>query len=446
MRFLHPFVGQLKSNLSSLQYVIARFPFYYYIPILAKTNNKFNNKVLLLNLIKMFTKNLKNIAFFLIFTHLSVPLHADNTEIPSDKIQQFVDVYKKIKDQYVDEVDDSTLFNYAIEGMVSKLDPYSDYLSKDDFSELKIGTTGRFGGIGIEITMEDGFVKIIAPIDDTPAQKAGLKSGDLVIEVQDVSLKDKSLNDAVKLMRGEPGTKVKVKILREKEKQPLDFELTRQIIVSKGIKTKVFNEDIGYLRLSSFQSNSTTNVRKAIYELRKETNKKMSALILDLRNNPGGVLGAAVGISDLFLESGKIVYTKGRTNNSDLEYVANSEDMLQGIPLYVLINGGSASASEIVAGALQDHKRAIIYGEKSFGKASVQSIQEMFDGSALKLTTARYYTPNDRNIHGNGIEPDIKIEFKEMETPSTLVPEPYNKDNQILAVIEDHINKYSKAN
>jgi len=391
--------------------------------------------VLLLNLIKMFTKNLKNIAFFIIFMHLTVPLHADDSEIPSDKIQQFVDVYKKIKDQYVDEVDDSTLFNYAIEGMVSKLDPYSDYLSKDDFSELKIGTTGRFGGIGIEITMEDGFVKIIAPIDDTPAQKAGLKSGDLVIEVQDVSLKDKSLNDAVKLMRGEPGTNVKVKILRKKEKQPLDFELTRQIIVSKGIKTKVFNEDIGYLRLSSFQSNSTTNVRKAIYELRKETNKKMSALILDLRNNPGGVLGAAVGISDLFLESGKIVYTKGRTNNSDLEYVANSEDILQGIPLYVLINGGSASASEIVAGALQDHKRAIIYGEKSFGKASVQSIQEMFDGSALKLTTARYYTPNDRNIHGNGIEPDIKIEFKEMETPSTLVPEPYNKDNQILAVI-----------
>ena len=383
----------------------------------------------------MFTKNLKNIAFFIIFMHLTVPLHADDSEIPSDKIQQFVDVYKKIKDQYVDEVDDSTLFNYAIEGMVSKLDPYSDYLSKDDFSELKIGTTGRFGGIGIEITMEDGFVKIIAPIDDTPAQKAGLKSGDLVIEVQDVSLKDKSLNDAVKLMRGEPGTNVKVKILRKKEKQPLDFELTRQIIVSKGIKTKVFNEDIGYLRLSSFQSNSTTNVRKAIYELRKETNKKMSALILDLRNNPGGVLGAAVGISDLFLESGKIVYTKGRTNNSDLEYVANSEDILQGIPLYVLINGGSASASEIVAGALQDHKRAIIYGEKSFGKASVQSIQEMFDGSALKLTTARYYTPNDRNIHGNGIEPDIKIEFKEMETPSTLVPEPYNKDNQILAVI-----------
>jgi len=385
------------------------------------------------------------VAFFMMLAFISSPVHTNESEVPSEKIQQFVDVYKKIKDQYVDEVDDTTLFNYAIEGMVSKLDPYSDYLSKDDFSELRIGTTGKFGGIGIEITMEDGFVKIITPIDDTPAQKAGLKAGDLVIEVQDVSLKDKSLNDAVKLMRGDPGTKVKIKILREKAKQPLDFELTRQIIVSKGIKTKVFHDDIGYLRLSSFQSNSTTNVRNAIYELRKETGKMMSALILDLRNNPGGVLGAAVGISDLFLESGKIVYTKGRTNNSDLEYFANSEDILGGLPLYVLINGGSASASEIVAGALQDHKRANIYGEKSFGKASVQSIQEMIDGSALKLTTARYYTPNDRNIHGNGIEPDVKIEFEEIDKPNSLLPDPYNKDNQIIAVIKDIKSKVSKA-
>jgi len=385
------------------------------------------------------------VAFFMMLAFISSPVHTNESEVPSEKIQQFVDVYKKIKDQYVDEVDDATLFNYAIEGMVSKLDPYSDYLSKDDFSELRIGTTGKFGGIGIEITMEDGFVKIITPIDDTPAQKAGLKAGDLVIEVQDVSLKDKSLNDAVKLMRGDPGTKVKIKILREKAKQPLDFELTRQIIVSKGIKTKVFHGDIGYLRLSSFQSNSTTNVRNAIYELRKETGKMMSALILDLRNNPGGVLGAAVGISDLFLESGKIVYTKGRTNNSDLEYFANSEDILGGLPLYVLINGGSASASEIVAGALQDHKRADIYGEKSFGKASVQSIQEMIDGSALKLTTARYYTPNDRNIHGNGIEPDVKIEFEEIDKPNSLLPDPYNKDNQIIAVIKDIKSKVSKA-
>ena len=385
------------------------------------------------------------VAFFMMLAFISSPVHTNESEVPSEKIQQFVDVYKKIKDQYVDEVDDATLFNYAIDGMVSKLDPYSDYLSKDDFSELRIGTTGKFGGIGIEITMEDGFVKIITPIDDTPAQKAGLKAGDLVIEVQDVSLKDKSLNDAVKLMRGDPGTKVKIKILREKAKQPLDFELTRQIIVSKGIKTKVFHGDIGYLRLSSFQSNSTTNVRNAIYELRKETGKTMAALILDLRNNPGGVLGAAVGISDLFLESGKIVYTKGRTNNSDLEYFANSEDVLEGLPLYVLINGGSASASEIVAGALQDHKRADIYGEKSFGKASVQSIQEMIDGSALKLTTARYYTPNDRNIHGNGIEPDVKIEFKEIDKPNSLLPDPYNKDSQIIAVIKDIKSKISKA-
>ncbi len=388
---------------------------------------------------------LKNVSFLILLSLATVHINAYSTEVPTEKIQQFVDVYKKIKDQYVDDIDDEKLFNYAIEGMVTNLDPYSDYLSKDDFSELKIGTTGRFGGIGIEITMEDGFVKIISPIDDTPAKRVGLKSGDLVIEVQDISLKDKSLNDAVKLMRGEPGTMVKIKILRKKESQPLDFEIMREIIVSKGIKTDVFDNNIAYLRLSSFQSNSTTNVRDAIYDLRKKIGSKMSALILDLRNNPGGVLGSAVGISDLFLKSGKIVYTKGRTNNSDLEYTANSEDILEGLPLYVLINEGSASASEIVAGALQDNKRAKIFGEKSFGKASVQSIQEMIDGSALKLTTARYYTPNDRNIHGNGIDPDVKIVFKELEKPSQILPEPYNKDNQILAVIEDHKRKLTQA-
>ncbi len=393
----------------------------------------------------MINKALKNLSYLMLISLVSFHVNADNTQVPTEKIQQFVDVYKKIKDQYVDDIDDDTLFNYAIDGMVTNLDPYSDYLSKDDFSELKIGTTGRFGGIGIEITMEDGFVKVITPIDDTPAQRVGIKSGDLVIEVQDVSLKDKSLNDAVKLMRGEPGTKVKVKIIREKEKQPLDFEITRQIIVSKGIKIDTFNGEIGYIRLSNFQSNSTVSVRNAIYELRKKIGNTMSALILDLRNNPGGVLGAAVGISDLFLRSGKIVYTKGRTNNSDIEYVANSEDILDGLPLYVLINGGSASASEIVAGALQDHERAKIYGEKSFGKASVQSIQEMFDGSALKLTTARYYTPNDRNIHGNGIKPDITIEFKELENPDPKLPEPYNKDNQILAIVKDHTSKLTQA-
>ena len=389
-------------------------------------------------------KTFKFVAFTACLSLFCSPAFTSDSEVPTEKIQQFIDVYKKIKDQYVDEVDDATLFNYAIDGMVSNLDPYSDYLTKEDFSELKIGTTGRFGGIGIEITMEDGFVKIISPIDDTPAQRAGLKSGDLVIEVQDISLKDKSINDAVRLMRGEPGTKVKVKILREKEKAPLDFELVRQIIVSKGIKTEIFNGEIGYLRLSSFQSNSTANVRKAVYDLRKNSGNMMVALILDLRNNPGGVLGAAVGISDLFLKSGKIVYTKGRTNNSDLEYFANSEDILEGLPLYVLINGGSASASEIVAGALQDHKRAIIYGEKSFGKASVQSIQEMIDGSALKLTTAKYYTPNDRHIHENGIMPDVKVEYKELESPSTLVPDPYNTDNQIIAILEDYKTNISQ--
>ncbi len=387
---------------------------------------------------------LKILTISLVLLVFMVPVLADDNEVPTEKIQQFVDVYKKIKEQYVDTVEDEMLFNYAIEGMVSKLDPYSDYLSKDDFSELKIGTTGRFGGIGIEITMEDGFVKIISPIDDTPAMKAGLKAGDLVIEVQGVSLKDKSLNDAVKLMRGEPGTKVEIKILRKNQNEPISLEITRQIIVSKGIKTQIFERNIGYIKLASFQSNSTSNVREAVYSLRKKSRNTMTALILDLRNNPGGVLGAAVGISDLFLRDGKIVYTKGRTRTSDLEYFANSEDILEGLPLYVMINEGSASASEIVAGALQDNKRAKIFGVTSFGKASVQSIQEMVDGSALKLTTARYYTPNGRHIHDNGIEPDVVVEYEELEVPKVALPEPYNKDNQIIAIIDDINTKLTK--
>ena len=218
--------------------------------------------------------SIKTLSFLIMLSVVGMYANANTTEVPTEKIQQFVDVYKKIKDQYVDEIDDDELFNYAIDGMVTNLDPYSDYLSKDDFSELKIGTTGKFGGIGIEITMEDGFVKIISPIDDTPAKRVGLKAGDLVIEVQNVSLKDKSLNDAVKLMRGEPGTKVKIKVLRKKQQQPLDFEITREIIISKGIKTEIFNGDIGYLRLSSFQSNSTNNVRNAVYDLRKKTENK----------------------------------------------------------------------------------------------------------------------------------------------------------------------------
>ena len=354
--------------------------------------------------------------------------------VPAENIEQFVDVFNRIKEQYVDDVEDEALFKAAIKGMVTGLDPHSSFLTSDDFNELKIGTTGKFGGLGIEITTEDGFVKVIAPIDDTPAQRAGIEAGDMIIKVDDTSLQDMDIGDAVKLMRGEPGTKVEVTVLRKNVDEPIVINLTRQIIVSKGIKTKVFNNNIAYLRLSSFQSNSTNDLKSALYKLKKESSNDIKAIILDLRNNPGGVLGSAVGITDLFLKKGKIVYTKGRTINSKLEYNATPQDISSGLPLIVMINEGSASASEIVAGALQDHKRAKIVGTKSYGKASVQTIQELTDGSALKLTTARYYTPLGRDIHKNGIEPDIKIEREKDQI--VMLPEPYNKDNQLFETIK----------
>ena len=354
--------------------------------------------------------------------------------IPAENIEEFVEVYKRIKEQYVDVVDDEKLFDMAIQGMVSGLDPHSSYLSQDDFNELKIGTTGKFGGLGIEITTEDSFVKVITPIDDTPAQRIGIQAGDLIIDVGGESLKDLPISDAVKLMRGEPGTSVEITVIRKEAKEPLKFNITREIIISKGVKSYLFDRKIGYVRLSNFQSNSTNDIKDAIYDLNRESNNKMEGLIIDLRNNPGGVLGTAVGISDLFLTQGKIVYTKGRTYKSRLEYFASPQDIIDGLPLVVLINEGSASASEIVAGALQDHKRAIIMGTRSYGKASVQTIQELNDGSALKLTTARYYTPLGNDIHENGIQPDMIIEVGKKDKVN--LPEPYDEDGQLFQAIE----------
>ncbi len=355
-------------------------------------------------------------------------------DVPIEDIEQFVDVFKRIKEQYVDEVDDQLLFKNAIEGMVSGLDPHSDFLSKDDFDELRIGTTGRFGGLGIEISAEDSYIKVISPIDDTPAMRAGIKAGDMIVKVGKKDLKDMPIGDAVKLMRGEPGTKVEITILRKSSNEPIVLEIVREIIVSKGIKTKLFQDDIAYVRLSNFQSNSTNDLRSAYYKINKESKDGLRGLIIDLRNNPGGVLGAAVGISDLFLQTGKIVETKGRTLNSVLKYKATPQDITNGIPLIIMVNEGSASASEIVAGALQDNKRARIVGTKSYGKASVQTIQELSDGSALKLTTAKYYTPLGRDIHENGIVPDIIVEASEED--SVQLPEPYDKDKQLYEAIK----------
>jgi len=366
-------------------------------------------------------------------TSISTDLYASE-DVPIEDIEQFVDVFKRIKEQYVEDVDDQLLFKNAIQGMVSGLDPHSDFLSKDDFDELRIGTTGRFGGLGIEITTEDSYIKVITPIDDTPAIRAGIKAGDMIVKVGEKDLKDMPIGDAVKLMRGEPGTKIEITILRKDVKEPIVLDIVREIIISKGIKSKLFNNDVAYLRLSNFQTNSTNDLRAAYFQINKKAKGNLQGVIIDLRNNPGGVLGAAVGISDLFLQSGKIVETKGRSLNSVLKYKATPQDITNGIPLIIMVNEGSASASEIVAGALQDNKRAKILGTKSYGKASVQTIQELSDGSALKLTTAKYYTPLGKDIHENGITPDIIVEATDEDL--VQLPEPYNKDKQLYEAIK----------
>lgn len=328
-------------------------------------------------------------------------------DIPFEELQSFTEVFSRIKSDYVESVDDKRLIEDAIRGMLSGLDPHSSYLNTSEFGDLKIGTTGQFGGLGIEVGMENGFVKVISPIDDTPASRAGVQASDLIIMLDDKQVKGMTLNDAVKLMRGKPNTDIKLTIVREGEAKPLVITITREIIRVKSVKNRMLEPGYGYVRITNFQSRTTTDLLKAISDLQKENT--LEGLILDLRNNPGGVLNGAVGVSDAFIDNGMIVYTEGRIDDSSNKYLATPGDSLNGAPLVVLINGGSASASEIVAGAMQDHKRAIIMGTKSFGKGSVQTIQELRNGSAVKLTTARYFTPNGRSIQAKGIVPDIKL-------------------------------------
>ncbi len=335
---------------------------------------------------------------------------ANSNPLPLDELRTFSEVFGKIKSDYVESTEDSVLLEYAIKGMLSGLDPHSAYLDPEAFKELQVGTTGEFGGLGIEVGMEDGFVKVISPIDDTPAQRAGIQAGDLIIRIDETPVKGLALNDAVKLMRGKPGTDIVLTVVREGADKPLKFTITRAVIKVNSIKERELEPGFGYVRITQFQSSTGENMIQAISKLKKENNGELKGLILDLRNNPGGVLNAAVAVSDAFLEDGLIVYTEGRVDDSQMKFKATPTDILKGAPLIVLVNGGSASASEIVAGALQDHKRAIIMGSKTFGKGSVQTILPMHNGAALKLTTARYFTPSGRSIQAEGIEPDIKLE------------------------------------
>lgn len=338
------------------------------------------------------------------------------TVLPLDDVRRFTTSIEHVKNYYVESVGDKKLFEDAIRGMLQGLDPHSAYLDENDFAELRASTSGEFGGLGLEVTGEDGYVKVITPIDDTPASKAGIKTGDFIVRIDKRPVKGMSLAEAVKLMRGQVGTTVQLTIVRKSTKKTHVFNLVRDNIQIKSVKSRMLEPGFGYIRISVFQRHSADELNSAIKKLQQQSNGQLKGLVLDLRNNPGGLLESSVAIADTFLDLQKlknnklIVYTRGRIPEAQVKHEASGSDILKGVPLVVLINEGSASASEIVAGALQDHKRALIVGKTSFGKGSVQTVLPLDEKTAIKLTTARYYTPNGRSIQAEGIVPDVKVD------------------------------------
>ena len=346
--------------------------------------------------------------------------------LPIEDLRAFTEVFGRIKNDYVEPVDDKKLISEAINGMLSGLDPHSAYLDVEAFKELQVGTQGEFGGLGIEVGMEDGFVKVVAPIEDTPAWRAGLKSGDLIIKLNETNVKGMTLNDAVKMMRGKPDTQITLTFVRKGDTKPRSVTLTRAVIQIQSVKSKLLEPGYAYFRVTQFQEHTAETLAKAIEKHFKENNGPMKGIVLDLRNDPGGLLNGAVAVSAAFLPSDAlVVYTEGRTDDAKMKLYARPEYYLRGskddylkklpkeiktVPMVVLVNNGSASASEIVAGALQDHKRAVVMGTQTFGKGSVQTILPLGNGTAIKLTTARYYTPDGRSIQAKGITPDIVVE------------------------------------
>ena len=324
------------------------------------------------------------------------------------KIDLFGEVLEKINKEYVDEINQSESMDAAINGLLQSLDPYSAYMSPEIFNEMQTETSGEFGGLGIEVSMESGVVKVISPIDDTPASRAGIKAGDYIVKINDTQVQGKSLTEAVDLMRGPVGSSIELTIRRRGEKKALTFNIVRRVIQIQSVKADLIEENIGYIRLTSFNENSGNQIKKEIINLEK--NKNVKAYILDLRNNPGGLLSQAINISDFFLNNGEIVSTKSRKRSENRKWFAKQGDLINGKTLVVLINYGSASASEIVAGALKDHKRAILLGENSFGKGSVQSIIPLKNDGAIRLTIAKYYLPSGKSISEIGVSPDIEID------------------------------------
>ncbi|MDC3409876.1 S41 family peptidase [Alphaproteobacteria bacterium] len=332
----------------------------------------------------------------------------NNRQETYKQLNLFGDVFQRVQEQYVEEITDKELIESAISGMLQSLDPHSSYLSPESYKDMQVKTKGAFGGLGIEITMEDGFVKVVSPIDDTPAANAGMKSGDLIIGIDGESIKGLTINEAVSKLRGPVKSKVTITVVRE-NKDPFEIEIIRDIIKIRSVKHEIIN-NIGYVRLTTFSDTTTSGMEKSVKEIKKELGDKFQGLILDLRNNPGGLLNQSISVTDSFLNQGEIVSTQGRKSDDTSRIFAKKGDIIDGKPLIVLINSGSASASEIVAGALKDHARAIIVGTRSFGKGSVQSIIPLAGNGAMRLTTARYYTPSGVSIQAKGIEPDIKVE------------------------------------
>lgn len=357
------------------------------------------------------------LGFAAAFTHgvLADREAPKSKNVPIEDLQTFVEILTRVQQGYVEEISDSELLENAIRGMLSGLDPHSAYLDAQEFKDITASTQGRFGGLGIEVQMQDGLVRVVAPIDDTPAARAGIKAGDMIMRIDDTNVKGMSLTDAVRRMRGEPGTKISLTIAREGEAQPLVVDIERDIIRVSSVRSRKLTSDIGYIRVSTFTNSTGENLKEEIGKLQKEIGDSMRGIVLDLRNNPGGVLNAAVDVAGTFLDGGKVVSIRGREANESRSFEARKGDQLKGMPIVVLVNGGSASASEIVAGALQDHRRAVVVGGKTFGKGSVQTILPLSNEGAVKLTTARYYTPDGRSIQAEGIVPDVELQSFKVE-------------------------------
>ncbi len=379
-----------------------------------------------------------SLLFALIFYPISS--FSDDKEDVYRHLNLFGEAFEKIKNNYVEEVEVKDLIESAIEGMLNSLDPHSSFLNSEELNELKIQTKGEFGGLGIEVTLENGLVKVISPIDDTPAQRAGIKSGDLITHIDDEAVMGLSLSDAVTLMRGKVGSKIKLTIKRNDES--LKIDIVRAIIELKSVKSKL-EDNIGYIRVSSFNQKVDEEIKKALKEMQTKNQEEIIGYVLDLRNNPGGLLDQAVNVTDIFLPRGEIVSTRGRKKSDGSRYNAVKSDLTKGLPLVVLINQGSASASEIVAGALQDHKRAIIMGTKSFGKGSVQTILPSGENVAIKLTTARYYTPSGKSIQKTGIDPDILVEQSEVKPISSSQG---RKESDLRGAMENEQNSEDELN